>query len=92
MPEPEAYPMRIAEEFWQSLAAIWSERLLAHIREVLETLQRFPLVGSANVRQSLVDLYGQNLRKLPVSTFVIIYRFENGVIDVLALVYGPNVR
>ena len=92
MPEPEAYPMRIAEEFWQGLAAIWSERLLSHIREVLKTLQTSPLIGSANVRQSLIDLYGRNLRKIPVSTFVIVYRFENGIIDVLALVYGPNVR
>lgn len=43
------------------------------------------------MRASLSKRYGDKLRKLPVSTFVIVYRFDGEMVDVLALVYGPAV-
>lgn len=88
MPEVQ---LRIADEFSAGLAQIYSEKLLKRIRQTLQTLVELPEIGSANVRQSLVDRYGPGLRKIPVSTFVIVYHFENNTIDVLALVYGPSV-
>ena len=83
--------LRIADEFICALAGIYSESLLDRIHYLLTLLPSNPELGSANVRQSLVKRYGTGLRKIPVSTFVIIYRIDEECIDVLALVYGPSV-
>ena len=89
MPRPV---LRIAEEFSIGLSHIYSEKLLQRIRSTLELLPALPEMGSPNVRQSLIDRYGINVRMIPVSTFVIVYRYENDAIDVLALVCGPTIR
>lgn len=83
--------LRIADEFVYALSEIYSERVLGQISNLLELLSENPEMGSSDVRESLSRVYGPNLRKLPVSTFVIVYRYENDVVDVLALVYGPTV-
>lgn len=88
MPKPQ---LRIADEFVYSLAGIYSERVLAQIKKLLSLLPDNPEMGSADVRASLTSTYGPDLRKLPVSTFVIIYRYDGEFIDVLALVYGPTI-
>ena len=84
--------LRIADEFIIGLAQVYSEPLLRRIRKIVESLPDLPEVGSPNTRQSLIDLYGPNIRKIPVSTFVIVYRYEDATVDVLALVYGPSIR
>lgn len=83
--------LRIADEFTFSLAGIYSERLLDHIRNILGLLRDNPELGSRNVRQSLIDRYGEGIRKIPVSTFVIVYRITEDHVDILALVYGPSI-
>lgn len=83
--------LRIADEFIYALAGIYSQRLLDQIQNILDLLLEDPELGSRNVRQSLIDRYGEGLRKIPVSTFVIIYRVSPDHIDVLALVYGPSI-
>lgn len=90
--EPILFPVRIAQEFIDDLAAIYSERLLEQIKSLVSQLEINPEIGSTQVRPFLTELYGPALRKLPVSTFVIVYRFNGEVVDVLALVYGPTVR
>ena len=84
--------LRISDEFVYGLASVYSDRVLEQIRKNVEMLADLPEIGSANVRPSLVERYGKGIRKLVVSTFVIEYRYENGVVDVLSLVYGPSVR
>ncbi|MDO4291265.1 MAG: type II toxin-antitoxin system RelE/ParE family toxin [Eggerthellaceae bacterium] len=84
--------VRIADEFVEGLAAVYSERVLDQIANILNLLQTSPEIGSTQVRPCLTELYGANLRKFPVSTFVIVYRFVGNVVDVLALVYGPTVH
>ena len=83
--------LRIADEFTYALASIYSQRLLDHIRNLLSLLSDNPELGSSHVRQSLVDRYGVGIRKIPVSTFVIVYRIADDSVDVLALVYGPSI-
>lgn len=83
--------IRIADEFVYALSEIHSERVLGQIRKLIELLPDNPLMGSSDVRECLTRLYGPRLRKLPVSSFVIIYRYENNAVDVLALVYGPTI-
>lgn len=94
MPDSEegrTYPIRLSEEFIEGLAQVWSPRVLDHVRDLIETLSANPEIGSPRVRHSLRRRYGDSLRKLPVSTFVIVYRFDGETVDVLALVYGPSV-
>lgn len=96
MPERElesqdVYPIRLADEFIEGLAHVWSPRVLDHIRGLIKLLPTNPQLGSPRVRKSLRVRYGDDLRKLTVSTFVIVYRFDGKTIDVLALVYGPSV-
>ena len=83
--------LRIADEFTNALAGIYSQRVLDHVRNLISLLPENPELGSANVRQSLIDRYGTGVRKIPVSTFAIVYRITESSIDVLALVYGPAV-
>lgn len=83
--------LRISEEFSASLAGIYSERVLGRIWDALSNLRSFPEMGSARVRRCLIDQYGEELRQIPISTFLIVYRYDGQVVDVLALVYGPSV-
>ena len=88
----ESYPIRIADEFITSLAGITSERLIERIRRGVELLETFPELGAAEVRPYLAKKYGPDIRKLAISTWVLVYRFDGVTVDVLALVYGPQVK
>lgn len=83
--------VRVADEFLYGLAGVFSERVLDRVRQDVGLLADFPELGSTNVRASLTERYGSGVRKIVVSTFVIVYRYENNVVDVLALVYGPSI-
>ena len=83
--------LRISEEFSASLADIYSERVLGRIWDALNNLRSFPEMGSARVRRCLIDQYGEGLRQIPISTFLIVYRYDGRVVDVLSLAYGPSV-
>lgn len=83
--------LRVADEFLESLADVYSDRVLARIRTALEGLRAFPEMGSPLVRRSVINLYGEGLRQIPISSFLIVYRYDGESVDVLALVYGPSV-
>lgn len=89
--DAKVYPIRLSEEFIEGLARVWSPRVLDHIQSVVSLLPANPQMGSADVRDSLLRRYGVGLRKLSVSTYVIVYRFDGEVVDVLALEYGPRI-
>lgn len=86
------YPIRLSDRFINDLAEIYSPKVRNDIKKALTNLRCFPEIGSAQVRQSLITLFGPHIRKIPVSTFVIIYRFENNTIDILAMVNARTVR
>ena len=86
------YPIKLSDEFVWGLGQVWSERVVGQIRHLIDLLPTMPEIGSLDVRPALARLYGPNLRKLTVSTFVIIYRFDGTTVDVLACVYGPSVK
>lgn len=85
------YEVRIAEEFINGLATVYSPRILEQIESTIDLLKTAPELGSTQVRPCLTERYGKGLRKIPLSTFVIVYRFDGSTVDVLALVYGPAV-
>ena len=86
-----AYETRIADEFIEDIAHIWSPRLLDHIRGLVGLLRTNPGLGSPRVRRSLKQRYGDNLRTIAVSNYAIVYRLDGEVVDVLAAVHGPGV-
>jgi plasmid stabilization system protein ParE len=88
--EPQ-FTLRISDEFISDISPISSERVLAELRRVLELLQSFPEMGSSNVRESLKMRFGEGIRKIVVSRFVVIYRIGGNAVDILACVYGPRV-
>ena len=88
MPRAE---LRVSDEFVAALAEVYSDRVLSRIRDALSNLGAFPEMGSANVRSCLRNRYGDGLRQIPISTFLIVYRYDGSSVDVLALVYGPSV-
>ena len=51
----------------------------------------FPQMGSPLVRRCLSEAYGEGIRQIAVSTYLIVYRYDGDSVDVLALVYGPTV-
>ena len=83
--------LRLADEFVESLAEIHSVRLLERIKSLVTSLAAFPELGSTVVRKSLVAQYGDKLRHVAVGQFVIVYRYADNVVDILALVYGPRI-
>lgn len=87
----ESYELQIAQEFIEELSKIYSDRLLNRIRHTLSFLGSFPGIGSTQVCPVLTKIYGEGIRKIPVSIFTIIYRVNNQTVEVLALVPGPKV-
>lgn len=85
------YEIRIAEEFINGLATIYSPRIFEQIERTIDLLRTSPELGSTQVRPCLTKQYGKKLRKIPLSTFVIVYRFDGTTVDMLALVHGPAV-
>lgn len=89
--EAPVYPIRLSEEFIEGLARVWLPRVLDHIQGIVSLLPTNPELGSPDVLESLSRHYGPNLRKLHVSRFVMVYRFDGAVVDALALEYGPRI-
>lgn len=85
------FELLISQEFIDSLSEIYSDRLLSQIKHTLRLLSSSPEIGSLNVRPVLSKMYGEGIRKIPISTFLIIYRFDGDQVEVLALVPGPLV-
>lgn len=83
--------LRIAEEFSDGVAEIYSSRMLERVERAVRNLAEFPEMGSPLVRSSLLDQYGEGLRQVPIATFLIVYRYDGRTVDVLALVPGPSV-
>ena len=88
----QSVQLRIADEFIADLADVQSQKALARIYDQVRLLERFPEMGSPDVRPVLVRRYGAGLRQLVVAPYVIVYRYGGGYVDVLALVYGPAVK
>lgn len=83
--------LRIADEFTDALAEIYSDALLSMIYSAVSSLVTFPDSGLPLARKSLVDRYGEDIRQLTASRYVIVRRYVSDTVDVLALVYGPSI-
>ena len=82
--------LRIVDELTDAHIEIYSDALLSRIYSAVSSLVTFPDSGSPLARKSLVERYGEGIRQLVVSRFVIAHRHVGDTPDVLALVYGPS--
>lgn len=83
--------LHITDELIDGLTQIYSERMFARIKGILNSLMELPQMGSPSARRCLIEAYSEGIRQVPVSTYLIIYRYDGDSVDVLALVYGPTV-
>lgn len=65
-----------AQSFAADLAQIWSGRVLDELDRRLASIESFPLLGSSDVRPTLVERFGSGLRKFPIAGYVIVYRYS----------------
>lgn len=64
--------LRIADEFTDALVEISSDALPLRIYSAVSLLATFSDSGLPLARKSLVERYGEGIRQLPVSRFVIV--------------------
>ncbi|MEG1561210.1 MAG: type II toxin-antitoxin system RelE/ParE family toxin [Raoultibacter sp.] len=86
------YEVVVADSFIEDAAALYSDTVFNQLQHFILLLETSPEIGSPRVRASLKAIYGEGIRKIALSSFLIIYRFKNNRVDVLALVYGPSVK
>lgn len=82
------------DEFIDGVAQIYSERVLNELSESLIAIRSFKDLGTGFVRESLRKRYGDDIRKFPVSPFVIVYRYDENrnTVEFLALPHEKTVR
>ena len=66
----------LSEGFKQDLLGVESDRVLSAIFNALDLLEVMPTAGSRDVPESALALFGPGVRKLVVSPFDIIYRYD----------------
>ena len=85
--------LRLSQNFIEDLQQIYSPKVLGLIKNVLRDLLVYPEMGAQSARPSLVERFGPNIRKVPISTFVLLHRLQGShdeIIEVLGLIYGPR--
>lgn len=85
-------PVTFSDPFLDELKGVGSDALANEVWQLAETLRHFPQLGSAMVGDPIASRYGQDIRKLPVGSFLVIYCFDGGIVTFLALVSGSRVR
>ncbi|MCH4213629.1 MAG: type II toxin-antitoxin system RelE/ParE family toxin [Atopobiaceae bacterium] len=74
------------------MADVSSDRILERLLESVHGLSVFPEMGSRLIRETVIERFGEDIRKLVVSPFVIIYRYDGNQVVLLDVLYGPRVR
>ena len=74
-----------AERFVNDLASVCSTKVLDRILHNVELLQTVPEMGSANLPDSIRELFGEDVRKLSVAPFLVLYKVLPESEDVLVL-------
>lgn len=75
-------------QYLDSVADIWSDRVLMKIISIMRSLEAAPEIGSKNVPASVKEEFGDTVYKIPVASFDIIYEYfpQTDTVHILALV------
>lgn len=79
----------LTEPFLQQMQQVESARVRDRIFHDIELLPAVPHLGSANLPASIIEKYGHNVRKLPITPFLVIYtELPPDDFLILGLMYG----
>ena len=78
--------VELTERFVEDASSIRSERLLSHVYTALRNLESFPQMGSTDVPQSIVQEFGEGVRKYVVAPFDLVYEYDDA--SDIVYVYG----
>lgn len=79
----------VTENFENGLQKIYSNKLLDKIQNALKQIQTIPDISAANVPDSILKKWGDNVRILPVNPFDIVYTYnrQDNLVIVHALIH-----
>lgn len=85
--------MIYSDRFIDDASLIWSDRVMSELFTILKNIEAFPEIGSSNVPGSVKDEFGQNVRKVVVGPFDLVYEFaeESDTVYIHALVHQRKV-
>ena len=89
---PERLKLRATEEFLSNMADLESERVVGHVGRIVAQLQAFPGMGRPRPRQMLRDRYGQDIRTMAVDGYLLVYRTDSEVLELVSLVPGRTIK
>jgi hypothetical protein len=81
--------LEFSNRFAEDLAQIYSARLEMQILDNLNYLELFEEFGSKNLPKSIIEEFGEGVRKVPINPFDLIYTYypDQDLIRVEALVH-----
>ncbi len=86
--------IKATEELAEELAGITSLKVEQDLRRTVEALRQFPELGSAKAPRSIQQLYGNDIRKINVGPFLLVYRYskKEDTVFLYGLIYTRTVR
>ena len=87
------FVVRVTENFIEELACIDSERIVARLQMILESLCGNPTMGARNENQlveQLIDLAGRF--SYSVAAYEVLYRYDGAVVELLGMSLLPPAK
>jgi hypothetical protein len=82
----------LTEGFISDASGISGDDSLARVESLLRALADYPDLGSPLARPSLSNRFGDDVRKMVIGRYLLVYRHVGDEVRVLGLRYGPSVR
>ena len=91
---PRHLEPRLTISFIDDLAQCDEERprVGAHARKLIMQLQAFPDMGAPQPRASLRKRYGEDIRTMPVDSYLLVYSHDESVLELIALIPGVRMQ
>lgn len=89
---PKKLRIRYHDEFLAMMDEVPSNSTVELIGKTIGRLQVFPDSGSGQVRPSVRDRYGDDIRTVAVDGYLLVYRHNAEVLELIALVWGALVK
>ena len=86
------FVVRVTENFIEELACIDSERIVARLQMILESLCGNPTMGARNENQLVEQLFGPNLFSYSVAAYEVLYRYDGAVVELLGMSLLPPAK
>ena len=64
------------QHFVEDLAEVWSERIVQNVERAVHAIATFPRIGSSEIAPSISEEFGENVMKVSVKPFDLIYEYD----------------